>query len=372
MLHLVLVLLAVSGQADVDSLDAMLVRTQQRIADLEARQAQAGDILIAIQEHLAVAREYYTRLSIEESALSRSIARIDARFAAADSVRARFASSVSDYLVYVYSHRGFVGPEALFTPGGLSRVLRRETYLDYLARHAASEAAVMKSSTDSLARYRDSLEVLQTGAERLRLEMQDIEDRIVEEENRQAMLRLQLTSQIALARDSAATIEEERRRVSALVAGLRESTSQPSPGIPIPEPSADSYLEVRKGSVPWPAPGTVIRDFGVEVHPVYGTQTISDGISVSTQASAPVGAVGPGTVLYAREFLSMGRLVIVDHRDGYYSMYGHLGEISVEVGDEVEAGTLVGSSGSLPGGTSGYYFEIRRGGQPVDPLDYLQ
>lgn len=372
MMHLLLLTLAACGQSDIDSLDAMLARTQQHITDLESRQAQAEEILLAIQEHLAVAREYYTVLSSEEAALLGSIERIDERFGAADSVRAEYAASVSAYLIYVYAHRDLVGPEALFATGGLARVLRRESYLDYMARSAAARVEVLRASTDSLAHYRDSLTVLQVDAERLRLQMEDIEQRIVSEENRQAMLRLELTSEIALARDSASAIEEERRRMSALVAGLRVSSSHPSVGIPLPEPSSDSYFEVQRGSVTWPAEGQVIRTFGVEVHPVYGTETTSDGISVSTQASASVNSAGPGTVLYAREFLSMGRLVVVDHCDGFYSIYAHLGEISVSVGDEVQAGTQIGLSGSLPGGQSGYYFEIRRGGQPVDPLGYLQ
>jgi septal ring factor EnvC (AmiA/AmiB activator) len=372
MLHLALLVLAASGQADMDSLDARLIRTQQRIGDLEAQQAQAEDILLAIQEHLAVAREYYTRLSGEESALLGSIERIDARFAAADSVRSEFAASISAYLVYVYSHRDFIGPEALFASGGLSRIIRREAYLDYLARMAATRVEVLRASTDSLAHYRDSLSILREDSERLRRQMESIEQRIVQEENRQALLRLELTSEIAIARDSASALEEERMRMSALVAGLRVSSTHPSVGIPLAEPSENSYFELQRGAVEWPAEGQVIRNFGLEVHPVYGTETTSDGISVSTQASVPVLAAGPGTVMYAREFLSMGRLVIIDHCDGFYSIYAHLGEIAVSVGDEVETGSEVGVSGALPGGASGYYFEIRRGGQPVDPLGYLR
>lgn len=372
MLHLALLILAASGQADMDSLDARLVRTQQRISELESEQAQAEEILLAIQEHLAVAREYYTRLSGEEAALLSSMERIDARFSAAESIRMGYAASVSSYLIYVYSHRDLVGPEALFASGGLSRILRREAYLDCLARRAADEVEVLHASTDSLAHYRDSLSVLQEDAERLRRQMENIEERIVSEENRQALLRLELTSEIAIARDSASAIEEERRRMSALVAGLRVSSSHPSAGIPLPEPSADSYFEVQRGAVAWPAEGQITRSFGLEIHPVYGTETTSDGVSVSTQASTPILAAGPGTILYAREFLSMGRLVVIDHCDGFYSVYAHLGDITVSVGDEVQAGTPIGISGSLPNGASGYYFEIRRGGQPVDPMEYLQ
>jgi septal ring factor EnvC (AmiA/AmiB activator) len=355
-----------------DSLDARLEQTRLRIAELEARQAAASEVILAIQDHLAVARTYYTRLATEESALLAAIGRIDARAALQESARADLSGSLDEYLIYVYSHRRMIGAEALFAEGGLSRVLRREAYLDFLARRAAGEIEVLRERSDSLDRYRDSLLVLQDGVTRLRRQMQQIQERILYEEERQAMLRLELGGEIALAQDSAAALEQARMQVSALVTGLRVTSSAPVVGVPLPEPSVDSWLEVNRGSVPWPASGEVVRSFGVEVDPLYGTLTTSDGVSITTSPSAGVVAVGPGVVLYAREFLSMGRLVVIDHRDGYYSVYGHMGSVEVSVGDEVVAGTPLGTSGTIEGGLSGCYFEIRRGGQPVDPAGYLQ
>jgi murein hydrolase activator len=67
----------------------------------------------------------------------------------------------------------------------------------------------------------------------------------------------------------------------------------------------------------------------------------------------------------------MGRMVVIDHQDGYYSVYAHLGSLDVSRGQTVDAGAPLGSSGPLPGGRNGCYLEIRRAGAPVDPMEYL-
>ncbi len=355
----------------LDSLGTRLEETRILVADLESRQAAVSEILLAIHEHLMVARQYYDELESREESLVGSIGEIDDRFAREESLRSVLSGSVSDYLVYVYAHRRMLGAEALFCTGGLSRVLRREAYLEYMARRAAVEESALRTTTDSLTRYRDSLLTLQGEVSSLRRQMEIIRDRIVYEEERQALLRLQLGSELARAMDSASTLESERQRVSSLVNDLRTASTTVS-SVFGTQPSGSGVFDTARGSIDWPAEGEVVRRFGLEVHPVYGTETTCDGVSVATAASGQVCAVSGGRVLYARDFLSMGRLVVVDHQDGYFTVYGHLGSVLVEPGETVAQGDPVGLSGSLPDGTSGYYFEIRKGGQPVDPEAYLR
>jgi septal ring factor EnvC (AmiA/AmiB activator) len=77
-------------------------------------------------------------------------------------------------------------------------------------------------------------------------------------------------------------------------------------------------------------------------------------------------------VAFADEFTGYGKLVIVEHGGGAFSLYGHLGTIRVSRGARVEAGTTVGLSGRNPSGTPTVYFELRIDGRPVDPLQWLQ
>jgi septal ring factor EnvC (AmiA/AmiB activator) len=78
-------------------------------------------------------------------------------------------------------------------------------------------------------------------------------------------------------------------------------------------------------------------------------------------------------VVYADRFSGYGRMVIVDHGERYYTIYGHLSEIIKKTGDEVRRGEVlgrVGDSDSLAG--SNLYFEIRKDGRSVDPLPWFR
>jgi murein DD-endopeptidase MepM/ murein hydrolase activator NlpD len=109
------------------------------------------------------------------------------------------------------------------------------------------------------------------------------------------------------------------------------------------------------------------------IHPKYNTTTKNNGIDINGRYGDNVFAVAPGKVAYADRFMGYGNLVLIDHLDGYYSLYGHLSEILVRVGDEVSVGRIigrVGESGSLSGPM--LHFELRKNGKPVDPVAYLK
>jgi len=244
--------------------------------------------------------------------------------------------------------------------------------INHMAGIAVERIENLEQSGDSLFHYRDSLETLASDVRELRIHMEEIQERIYQEEERQTLIRQTLQSQIAAARDSAAAMEQRRRQLSAFVSTLRSGVSSAGT-VPVQDVLSTAYLAVNRGSVSWPVRGSVVRSFGTATDPVYGTETISDGVSIAvTGTGASVSAIGPGVVLYAQEFLNMGRMVVLDHSDGYYSVYAHLGSLDVSRGDNVLSGSPLGTTGPLPGGRSGCYLEIRRAGEPVDPLNYLE
>jgi len=99
---------------------------------------------------------------------------------------------------------------------------------------------------------------------------------------------------------------------------------------------------------------------------------VQNGVDVEAPAGAPVRAIAPGRVVHAGWFKGYGNLVIVDHGEGYHTLVAHLASMQTAMGEEVDAGTVlgtVGDSGSLKGPY--LYFEIREKGRPVDPRPWL-
>jgi septal ring factor EnvC (AmiA/AmiB activator) len=128
-----------------------------------------------------------------------------------------------------------------------------------------------------------------------------------------------------------------------------------------------------KGLLPWPVTGEVAAPFGRIQNPDSHTYTRHMGIDISSPLGAEISVIHDGAVVYSDWFRGYGKLIILDHGDGYSSVYAHCSEIFVKKGEFIGAGTvvgLVGETGSLKGPY--LYFEIRENGQPVDPLVWLQ
>lgn len=358
--------------SSLDSLNACLRETQEQIIQLENEEAAVSTILDAMRQHLLTSRRYYNELALEEVEILHQLSEVSSVFTTEDSLREALVESLSSHMLYLYSHRNLGGIGSFFVEGGFSRMLHRQAYIDYLASKAAGEVFMLSISQDSLGSFRDSLEVLLINVQQLRQQMEHIQENIYEEEEYQVSMRNQIMGRIAAAEESLSVLEERRLSRAEFVTQLSTRSTPVSSGTPVVEPDADSYMEIQRGSVNWPADGQVIRGFGIETNRQYGTQITNDGITVVTSPSRDVCASAPGVVMYASEFLSMGQMVVLNHQDGYYTVYGYLSLVMVSFGDEMIAGSKLGRAGSIPGGQPGYYFEIRRGGEPVNPMDYLE
>ena len=145
-----------------------------------------------------------------------------------------------------------------------------------------------------------------------------------------------------------------------------------------PTPAKVKDLNIPKKSLPWPLTGQVISRFGKEYNQQLKTWIFRDGIKIAAFAGTPVKAVEGGKVIFAGAFRSYGQVVIIDHGQGFFTIYGFLREMKAYVGQVVKVGTVIGTCGNDTQGTamgqgkSALYFEIRSGTQALDPLIYLK
>lgn len=136
----------------------------------------------------------------------------------------------------------------------------------------------------------------------------------------------------------------------------------------------DTSLPFRpfQGALPWPARGPISSRFGRQPSSRFGTSIVRNGIEIAIRDEQPVRTVHEGVVAFADQFTGYGNLVIVEHGDGAFSLYGHLSAMQVQKGAHVAALAVLGRSGRNPNGVPALYFELRVDGKPVDPLQWLQ
>ncbi|MDH3998756.1 MAG: peptidoglycan DD-metalloendopeptidase family protein [Desulfuromonadales bacterium] len=129
-------------------------------------------------------------------------------------------------------------------------------------------------------------------------------------------------------------------------------------------------LSARRGKLPWPVSGAVLVDFGASQDSELGTLIESHGLKIEASVGTPVRSVAAGKVIFANTLRGYGRLMIVDHGTKDYSLYAHMASFDKRVGDSVSDSEVIAHSGYE--GRDFIYFEIRRGGKPLDPGPWLQ
>ncbi|MHB1203640.1 MAG: murein hydrolase activator EnvC family protein, partial [Acidithiobacillus sp.] len=145
------------------------------------------------------------------------------------------------------------------------------------------------------------------------------------------------------------------------------ATPPRAPQTPLPPSEAGPI--VGHGTFPPPVSGPITARFG---SPRVTGGLNWQGVTFQAAVGTPVHAVAPGMVLYSGPLRGYGEIVIVQQGRSLLAIYGHLGATGVHVGEKVSQGQEIGSVGSGGElGSDGLYFEMRNGGHPVNPLDYI-
>jgi septal ring factor EnvC (AmiA/AmiB activator) len=126
----------------------------------------------------------------------------------------------------------------------------------------------------------------------------------------------------------------------------------------------------RRKSFPWPVDGKVIFNFGRNKHPELDTYIISNGIKINAANFSKVKSINSGVVVFTGQFRSYGKVVIIDHENETFAVYGLLSRILVKEGEEISKEKIIAELGS--GKNSVLYFEIRYKNVPDNPILWLK
>jgi septal ring factor EnvC (AmiA/AmiB activator) len=362
-----LVLTVVSAQVPTDPNQEQAARAERRI---RALQAEADRLASQSRTVFGELRKLEIDRAIKQEALlkaERELLRVTAdrdatakRLKALEAARIAGTPGVAERLVEL-SKRGRAGYLQLLLASNDVRAMGR------MARGVASVAeldrlrlethrrnlAAEKTALDELTRQRAAVAALQKEAARAKTAA----DAAVNARNRMID---DLDRRRDLAAQYVAELQQAQRELERTVA----ATDSP----------AVVALPIRpfRGDLPWPMPGKVVERFGKVPSGRFGTNIVRNGIEVAGPEGAEVRAVHEGTVAYAAPFTGFGTLVIVDHGQSAFTLYGHLAEAVVSEGMNVSRGAVLGTLGQTPSGGAALYFEVRIDGRPTDPLQWLR
>lgn len=161
--------------------------------------------------------------------------------------------------------------------------------------------------------------------------------------------------------------EDEARKVfDEMAAELQRQKEQAAAAVP---------TIVGTGQFVWPTPSCYIVTsyYGSRMHPVYGYERMHTGIDIGAADGAAVVAADDGAVSYAGFMGGYGNCVMIDHGNGYTTLYAHLSTIGVSNGQTVSGGSTIGNVGSTGVSTGPHlHYEIREGGNCINPMGFYQ
>jgi len=313
--------------------EVAISRLRAEVAELDARRHTLGERLDTLEQRRAE--------------VAGDIART--RASLARYVRAAYATGRQDRFKLLLNQEN---------PATLSRAL---TYYAYFNRERARRIRALATDLEELADITESIARDKAVVARLREQKTTARSSLEaeREQRRQAVVRLKKalgTQESRLAR-----LKQNEEKLAELVAGLAKELAD--------IPRADAHhapFATLKGKLPWPTTGSLRARFGTP----RGNGDLSwKGVLVTARPGTPVHAVSHGRVAFADWLRGFGLLMIIEHGDGYMSLYGHSETLMKDVGDWVDAGEVIGTVGDSGGrDASGLYFEIRHRGNPVDPV----
>jgi len=242
-------------------------------------------------------------------------------------------------------------------PATLSRAL---SYHAYVQRRRVRQIERLAADLSELERLTRGIAARRGALARLQREHARARRALETERAERSRLLAELAGRLRTGDAELARLRRDAQGLEALVTGLREEAGEAALAPATVEP-----FPARRGHLPWPADGPLLARFGSP----RDTGGVSwQGVLIGAERGDPVHAVSHGRVAFADWLRGFGLLLIVDHGEGYMSLYGRNGSLFKEVGDWVAAGELVANVGE----DGGVYFEIRENGVPTDPLAWCR
>ncbi len=255
------------------------------------------------------------------------------------------------------------------SPDQVSRIMKYHSY--FMEAHTAK----MKTYLETISRI-DALtpeiekKTFELAAMQSELDAQRADLKAIHSQREKALAKV--NSDLKNKNQALKQLGEDRRRLQALLDRVARQVATTNainaPGY-VPLPKGGEKFSQRRGRMPWPTQGSMIHRFGSAR---IAGQMNWNGAYISAAMGASVRAVHHGRVVFADYFGGHGLLVIVDHGEGYMSLYAHNQHLLKKAGEPVQAGENIATVGNSGGqANAGLYFEIRHQGKPVDPALWL-
>lgn len=292
--------------------------------------------------------------------------------------------NLNDRLVTIYKDGNVNYLDVLFKSEDFSNFLTRFEYLSYITKRDKQLVTQVEEMKTQLESQKATLEQQLSSLSALKSEEEDVKSLLEEQQGQQKSAYAELEKDEAALKEVIASMqatsdeigekiktlqaEEEAKRAAAAAAANQSN------GAVTASANASGYKATAAGNGIWPAPDShvVTSNYGGRDYPLGGGYNFHLGTDIAASYGTPVLAYQAGTVLIASYHWSYGNYVVIDHGNGFSTLYAHMSALTVSAGQTVTAGQQVGLIGSTGSSTGPHlHFETRINGSNVNAGPYL-
>lgn len=350
-------------QQELAKLEAGIGKARSAVADLDKEKRQLSQQLQQQEQSILQMQQRLTLLDSETSSIGDSLRQLEQQRQTLEQDRLQQQQWLANYLRGAWRNGNQEFFKVLLSQQDTSRSARLLQYYQYFAEARRSQLVTYQALLENLA---TTTTQIQEHTATLSLQQQELlkqQSALRDQQQQRQTLLQQLDDDLAREGAKLNGLEQQRIERQLLLEELRQARAA--------QQRAEQARQFAKqqGKLPWPVKGRIANRFGTR-HEL-GDLTY-EGITIAAEAGTTIKAVHGGRVVFADWFSNSGLLLIIDHGDGFMSLYAHNQELLQKVGAVVDGGEAIAKVGNTGGQQqSGLYFEIRRDGKAENPVSWL-
>jgi septal ring factor EnvC (AmiA/AmiB activator) len=352
---------------EFDKKNRELKRINNRITRLKQRLSDAKDKRETLEYELKKIDRKINRytntiytLRAQINAKQKSIDSLDEQISSLNQQLKEQTDSLSEQLTTTYMLGKHQGLRLLLNQQSPNSISRYLSYYAYINEYRSKLIKDVLSTKHQIQEKESSMKHELENKRQLQASITEKKQHLIKDQHYQQQVIESLDKQISRNSKNLNQYLKDKERLEAIITGFEVKQAKPL---------IYENFSSMKNRLPWPTQGKVINLYG---NKELINQSVSNGVTILAPEGQKVSAVFPGKVVFADWLRGYGLLIIVDHGNGYMTLYAHNQTLFKSSGDSVTQGetiALVGHSGGFR--QNSLYFEIRSNGKPSNPLHWL-
>lgn len=355
-------------QQKLERITREIEKEKDKLAKTKKKKKEIETELLKLNTDLSKGVSSSSKLEQEANQINTRLKKVNYDIAAINQNLLKLKKTLSSSLFNIYKRPRISWLDVLFGPQDLPALLRRSHFTRLMAQHASQQ---IRKSEDKKKKVYSKRADLKQSYQQVVKQKGEAED-TYQKKKQERLAKVKLLNKIAeeekTRQDRIAQLNRASGRIGKLLVQLEKMKKKVEA-----KKSAQPTGSVK--SLSWPVNGRkILIGFGKQNHPEFKTSFINKGIDIAAALGETIRPAAEGKVVFVGSFKGYEGVVMLDHGNNHYTVYGHLGEIEVREGEKVQLTTPLGKvgEGGQIAGQPCLHLELRVNGQAVDPGKYLR